>query len=170
MAYRLAMTRPDQRQEIFSIQRGRLNTDDLRAEFDFISRACEPTSEARTRLFNELLKPENRQHEPWAIRALDLLSADIYEPQSNNLITPSFKSLEYIQETSDIFFPERWVKAVLSHHKSSEARQEVNNFLKANPNFPDNLKNKILAASWVLMSQEPYVEKAQPKVVNSKKR
>ena len=170
MAYRLAMTRPDQRQDIFATQRGRLTNDELRAEFDFISRACEPTAEGRTRLFNELLKPENRQHEPWAIRALDLLSADIYEPQNCNLIAPSFKSLEYIQETSDIFFPEKWVKAVLAHHKSADAKQEVEKFLQANPNFPDNLKNKILAAAWVLRSQEPYVEKTQPKVVKSKKR
>ena len=170
MAYRLAMTRPDQRQDIFATQRGRLTNNELREEFDFISRACDPSAEARTKLFNELLKPENRKHEPWAIRAIDLLSADIYEPQNNNLIAPSLKSLEYIQETSDIFFPEKWVKAVLCHHKSNEAKQEVEKFLNANSNFPDNLKNKILAAAFVLMKQDPYVEKAQPKVVKSKKR
>ena len=170
MAYRLAMTRPDQRQDIFATQRGRLTNNELREEFDFISRACDPSAEARTKLFNELLKPENRKHEPWAIRAIDLLSADIYEPQNNNLIAPSLKSLEYIQETSDIFFPEKWVKAVLCHHKSNEAKQEVEKFLNANSNFPDNLKNKILAAAFVLMKQDPYVEKAQPKVVKGKKR
>jgi aminopeptidase N len=170
IAYRLAMTRPDQRQDIFATQRGRLTNNELREEFDFISRACDPSAEARTKLFNELLKPENRKHEPWAIRAIDLLSADIYEPQNNNLIAPSLKSLEYIQETSDIFFPEKWVKAVLCHHKSNEAKQEVEKFLNANSNFPDNLKNKILAAAFVLMKQDPYVEKAQPKVVKGKKR
>ena len=59
---------------------------------------------------------------------------------------------------------------MLAHHKSADAKQEVEKFLQANPNFPDNLKNKILAAAWVLRSQEPYVEKTQPKVVKSKKR
>ena len=43
-------------------------------------------------------------------------------------------------------------------------------FLNANSNFPDNLKNKILAAAFVLMKQDPYIEKAKPKVVKSKKR
>ena len=59
---------------------------------------------------------------------------------------------------------------MLCHHKSNEAKQEVEKFLNANSNFPDNLKNKILAAAFVLMKQDPYVEKAQPKVVKSKKR
>ena len=54
MAYRLAMTRPDQRQDIFATQRGRLTNNELREEFDFISRACDPSAEARTKLFNEL--------------------------------------------------------------------------------------------------------------------
>ena len=170
MAYRLAMTRPDQRQEILSTQRNRLKTEDLKNEFDYVCRACDPTADGRTQLFNTILKRENRKQEPWAIQALDLLSADIYEPQNNNLIAPSLKSLEYLQETSDIFFTTKWMKALLAHHKSPEARQEVENFLKANPSYPENLKNKILEAAWIMTAQEPYVEKAQPTVVKATKK
>lgn len=170
MAYRLAMTRPDQRQEILSTQRARLKTEELRNEFDYVSRACDPDADNRTRLFNALLERDNRKQEPWAIQTLELLSADIYEPQNNNLISPSLKSLKYLQDTSDIFFSTKWLKALLGHHKSEAAKMEVENFLKANPDYPENLRNKILEAAWILTAQKPYVEKAKPTIVNAKKR
>ena len=164
------MTRPDQRQEILSTQRARLKTEELRNEFDYVSRACDPDADNRTRLFNALLERDNRKQEPWAIQTLELLSADIYEPQNNNLISPSLKSLKYLQDTSDIFFSTKWLKALLGHHKSEAAKMEVENFLKANPDYPENLRNKILEAAWILTAQKPYVEKAKPTIVNAKKR
>ena len=59
------------------------------------------------------------------------------------------------------------MRALLANHKSDEAKKEVQNFLKANPNYPENLKNKILEAAWIMMAQEPYVEKAKPTVVRA---
>ena len=162
MAYRLAIMHPQQWQEFLSTQRSRLQTEELRKEFDYVSRACNPNSDERTALFNQLLRPENRQQEPWAIHTLRLLNSDIFEPQSNSYIEPSLKSLEYLQQTSDIFFPTKWMNALMENHKSKEATQIIERFLTANPNYPDNLKNKVLSASWILMKQVPYVEKAKP--------
>lgn len=162
MAYRLAIMNPQQWQEIIDTQRGHLQTEDLRKEFDYVSRACNPNKDERIKLFNSLLKPENRQHEPWAIHTLRLLNSDVFEPQSNDYIEPSLKSLEYIQQTSDIFFPGKWMDALMSAHKSKEAALIVDNFLKANPNYPTTLKNKVLEASWILMKQQTYVEKPKP--------
>lgn len=162
MAYRLAIMHPQQWQEFLSTQRSRLQTEELRKEFDYVSRACDPNSDERTALFNQLLRPENRQQEPWAIHALRLLNSDIFEPQSNSYIEPSLKSLEYLQQTSDIFFPTKWMNALMENHKSKEATQIIEQFLTANPNYPDNLKNKALSASWILMKQVPYVEKPTP--------
>ena len=162
MAYRLAIMHPQQWQEILSTQRERLTTDDLRNEFDYISRACNPNDDQRLQLFNDLLRPENRQQEPWAITMLQLLNSDVFEPQSNSYIESSLKSLEYIQQTSDIFFPGKWMKALMAGHKSREAAQIIDSFMKANPNYPANLKNKVLEASWILMKQVPYVEPAKP--------
>ena len=158
IAYRLAIMLPQQSQEILSTQRARLQNEDLKKEFDFVSRACNPNAEERTKVFNTLLHPENRQQEPWVFHTLRLLNSDVYEPQCNSYIEPSLKSLEYLQQTSDVFFTEHWMKALMVDHKSAEARQIIENFLKANPNYPDNLKNKVLEASWILMKQVPYVE------------
>ena len=168
MAYRLAIMHPQQWQEILSTQRARLTTDDLRNEFDYISRACNPNDSQRLQLFNDLLRPENRQQEPWAITMLQLLNSDVFEPQSNSYIESSLKSLEYIQQTSDIFFPGKWMKALMAGHKSREAVQIIDSFMKANPNYPANLKNKVLEASWILMKQVPYVEPAKPATTKKK--
>ena len=54
------------------------------------------------------------------------------------------------------------MKALMADHKSKEAAMIIDNFLKANPNYPPNLKNKVLEASWILMKQVPYVESPKP--------
>lgn len=169
MAYRLAIMLPQKSQEILNTQRARLQNEDLRQEFDYVSRACNAEPNERTKVFNTLLRPENRLQEPWAFHTLRLLNSDVYEPQSNSYIEPSLKSLEYLQQTSDVFFAEHWMKALMADHKSAEARQIIENFLTANPNYPDNLKNKVLEASWILMKQVPYVEPAKPQAASKPK-
>ena len=115
-----------------------------------------------TKLFNEMLHPQNREQEPWALKALQLLSSDVYEPVNNALIEPGLQSLQYIQQTSDIFFPTSWLRAMLGSHKSKEARLIVEQFISTHPAYPEHLRNKIFEAAWFLMKQQPYVAKAKP--------
>ena len=153
MAYRLAIMRPEEWQQILSTERRHLSSDLLRQEFDYVSRACNPDVKARHQLFNDLLKPENRKHEPWALQVVRLLNADVREPESNAYIPLSLASLEHIQQTSDIFFSSDWMKALLSGHKSNEARQMVEKFLKEHRDFRPQLRNKVLEAAWLLMNR-----------------
>ncbi len=169
MAYRLAMLQPECWKEILDTERSRLQTEELKEEFDYVSQACNPDEKKRADLFNSLLKPQNRQQETWALQVLDLLSADIYEPQNLDYISTSLNSLIDIQKSSNTYFTRDWMKSVLAHHKSVIAKQAVENFLSANPNYPDHLKNSILEAAWTLLKQEPYVEKAKPVVVSKPK-
>jgi aminopeptidase N len=60
------------------------------------------------------------------------------------------------------------MKALRGGHKSKEAAQIIDNFMKAHPDYPQNLKNKVLEASWILMKQVPYVEPAKPKATTAK--
>lgn len=150
MAYRLAILRSDTSSPILAAQRKRLKTDDERREFDYISRVCTSDPMLRVRLFNEMLKPQNREKEPWALKAFQLLNADVYEPQSNVYIESGLKSLQFIEQTSDIFFPTNWLKALLAEHKSREARLTVEKFINNNPNYPEHLRRKILEAAWFL--------------------
>ena len=168
MAYRLAIVRGDTYHPVLAAQRKRLKTDDERREFDYICRVCTPDPALRTKLFNEMLHPQNREQEPWALKALQLLNSDVYEPVSNALIEPGLKSLQFIQETSDIFFPTSWLQAMLGSHKSKEARLIVEKFISSNPDYPEHLRNKIFEAAWILMKQQTYVTKAKPVIVPGK--
>lgn len=73
MAYRLALTRPLEWQDILSRERQMLKTETAREEFDFVSRACNPDQKVRRDLANALKKPQP-QHEAWAKHALQLLN------------------------------------------------------------------------------------------------
>ena len=168
MAYRLAIVRGDTHHPILAAQRKRLKSEDERREFDYISRVCSPDPALRTKLFNEMLHPQNREQEPWALKALQLLNSDVYEPVSNALIEPGLQSLQYIQQTSDIFFPTSWLQAMLGSHKSKEARLMVEKFISSHPDYPEHLRNKIFEAAWMLMKQQTYVTKAQPLIVPGK--
>jgi aminopeptidase N len=150
MAYRLALMHPEEWLTIINQQHDRLKDQQLQEEFDYVSRACNPNRKAQTALFNDLLKPENRPHEPWALHALRLLNADVRGEQSSNYIAPSLKSLRYLQQTSDIFFVSNWLSNLLSEQKSDEALRQVETFLTNNPHYQENLRNKILVAAWSL--------------------
>ncbi len=162
MAYRLAITRSNIYKDVLPIQRNRLKTDDERREFDYISRVCSPNANLRLELFNIMLQPQNREQEPWALKALELLNSDVYEPQCNAYIEPGLKSLQFIQQTSDIFFTDNWLKSMFANHKSKEARLLVEKFIAEHPNYPEILRNKIQEAAWFLMKQQTYVAKTKP--------
>ena len=150
MAYRLAIMRPKQWKDITDKQLSKLRSDNLQEEFRYISRACNPDQTAQQDLFNEIIKKENRLHEPWALHTLRLLSADIREPQSNSYIPQSLDALTYIQQTSDIFFANNWLTSLLGNHKSQEALSHVESFISRNPDYQPNLLNKIRVAVWPL--------------------
>ena len=173
IAYRLAITRPDRRQSILEKERDRLissGNDELRQEFDFVSKATLPNADARVEVFQSLLKPENRVNESWALNALRLLNSDVFEPQSNIYIAEGLKSLPEIQKTNSLAFPSRWAKTLIAPHKSAEAKSEVQKFINENADLPEILKNYIYESAWVLMNQVPYVDKTPaPATTTAKK-
>ena len=148
MAYHLAIMRPAEWRHIISTQRARLKSKDMIREFDFVSRACNPSLSTQRSLFRSLLLKENRTVEPWAQNLLALLSCQAREPQNNEFITPGLMALEEIQRTGDIFFPANWLNALLGAHKSKEAKALVNDFIDSHPDYPQALKNKILEAAY----------------------
>ena len=155
MAYHLAVMQPDRWQEILDVQRGRLNNEDQRREFDFISRACNPDSQVQQQLLNELLQAENRRVEPWARDMLALLNDPTREPFSNRYITPGLDALPEIQQTGDIFFPGYWLTGLLSGHKSDEAKALVRQWIDTHADLEPALMNKLKEnAYWLLRSEK----------------
>ena len=154
MSYHLALLLPTQWKRILAQQRARLKNEDVIKEFDFVSRACNPDTLEQKKLFEMLLRKENRAIEPYAANILSLLNSDLREPFNNQFVLPGLEILEEIQRTGDIFFPLDWCNALLGEHRSSEAKALVEKFLKDHPNYPEPLKNKLLQAAFMMLNRE----------------
>ncbi len=63
---------------------------------------------------------------------------------SGKYILQSLEMLEEIKNTGDIFFPGSWISNTLAGHRSSEALKTVEKFLEDHPDYPQDLKLKIL--------------------------
>lgn len=150
MAYELALRFPHKYEYIVEKQATGIKNPDRARQFAFISQAVNPSVEEQERLFNHLLTPEGRSTEPWAIKALSLLCHPLREGQAVKYIRPALDALHGIQRTNDIFFPTRWVRALLRGQRSTDAAAALNGFLNDNPAYPPLLKSKILQAAWLL--------------------
>ncbi|MDI9533224.1 MAG: hypothetical protein QM238_06195, partial [Bacteroidota bacterium] len=96
----------------------------------------------------------NREREPWVLEALGYLHHPMIAERSEKYILKSLEMLEEIKATGDIFFPGNWVSATLAGHSSPEARATVEKFLDDHPDYPADLKLKILQAADRLMRQQ----------------
>jgi len=152
LSYRMALLRPSEWQNIINTQLSRLKDPMLQKEYLFISRACSPDPAQQQKLFQELLRHENRQNEEWAATVLRLLNSSLREPQSNAMIRPALEALEDIRLTNSSTFPHMWLTALLSEHHSLEARQQVEQFLNSRIDYPVLLKNQILDTASELLS------------------
>ena len=85
--------------------------------------------------------------EPWASASLALLNHPLREPESVEYIRPALEALQEVQRTGDIFFPTAWLRALLGGHASAAARDEVQRFREAYPDFPPLLNAKLLQQS-----------------------
>ena len=157
LSYQLAIRYPSKWREILDEQLSRIDNPDKRKEFEFVSRACNPDPKKQDELFAELLEPKNRKIEPWALSVLSLLNHPLREPESNRFIRPALDELLEVQQTGDIFFPKNWCTALLSGHKSPEARQILLDYLKEqlkHSTLPQPLLNKLLMAGYFLLNAE----------------
>ena len=147
LALELAVRLPDRATEILDTQRGRIGHADRLREFDFVRPSVSPERAVRDSVFQALLRPENRRHEPWVQTSLRFLNHPLRQEEALGYIRPALEALQDVQRTGDIFFPKQWVAATLRGHNSPEADAVVEQFLKAHPDYPELLKNKVLQAS-----------------------
>ena len=147
LSYQLAIRMPERAEAIVREQAVRITNPDRQAEYRFISPAVSPLKHVRDSVFQSLLLAENRRVEPWASTSLALLNHPLREPESVEYIRPALEALQEVQRTGDIFFPTAWLRALLGGHASAAARDEVQRFREAHPDFPPLLNAKLLQQS-----------------------
>lgn len=150
LSYQLAVRMPSRANDILREQRSRITNADRIAQFDFVSRAVNPSEEARDSLFESLKVADNRRIEPWTLSVLYYLNHPLRDKESVKYIRPALELLPEIQRTGDIFFPGNWCNNLLAGHRSPEAYQAVEDFLSSHPDMLPLLRNKILQAEYYL--------------------
>jgi aminopeptidase N len=151
MAQELAVRRVPGTDRILAEQLANITNPDRRDRFAFVLPALSPDESVRDTFFASLADVENRRHEPWVLDGLTFLNHPLRRPLSERYVEPSLRLLSEIQRTGDIFFPTRWIQAVLDGHNSPAAARSVTDFLSSHPDYPPRLRQIILQSSDSLM-------------------
>ena len=147
LAFQLALKLPEKAMEILDCQEKQITNQDKKAQFQFVRKSLNPDSTERDRFFESLLQEKNREHEPWVEQAMAFLNHPIREKESLEYIRPALDKLLEVKRTGDIFFPKSWLDNLLKGHNSKEAASIVRQFLADHPDYPEDLKMKILQSA-----------------------
>ena len=132
---------------ILQEQLARIENVDRRKEFEFVMPSLSTHQNTRDRFFESLADPANRVREPWVLAGLSFLNHPLRARRGEHYIRPSLERLKEIQQTGDIFFPERWVHAVLDGHQTASAFLLVQKFLQDRNNLDEVMREKVLQAA-----------------------
>lgn len=147
VAYNIVLRNPSRYSRIKRLINGNVKNPDLLKRFAFVYPAVSGDKHIRDSVFQALLLPENRINEVWVTDALGWLNHPKCKMEAEEYLPEILEKLQETQITGDIFFPADWLRAGLSCHTSKYAYNTVCQFLEKHPNYPENLKLKILMYS-----------------------
>ncbi|MGQ1909738.1 M1 family metallopeptidase [Marinifilum sp. RC60d5] len=153
LACNLAIKIPEKADEIVTIQIERIKNADSKKKMQFIAPALSAEKQVRKEFFASLHKAENREIERWVLDALRYLNHPLRENDALNYLPEELELLKEIQVTGDIFFPYNWLSAAYGGLQSKEAGDITRKFLEEHPNYPENLKLKILQAADLVLKK-----------------
>ena len=153
LACNLAIKMPEKADEIVATQIDRIKNPDSKKKMQFVAPALSADQQIRKEFFASLHKAENRETERWVLDALHYLHHPLREKEALTYLPESLELLQEIQLTGDIFFPYNWLSASYSGHQSKEAGDITRKFLEERPNYPENLKMKILQTADLVLKK-----------------
>jgi aminopeptidase N len=160
LALELAVREVDGWKGILAEQFTRIENPDRKGRFQFVMPALSADPMERDQWFRSLGDVNNRRREPWVLEGLNYLHHPLRARASTGYVMPSLEMLWEIQKTGDIFFPKRWLDAVLGGHNSPEVAAMVRQFLASLPaNYPERLKNITLQSADELFRAEAVLKR-----------
>ena len=105
-----------------------------------------------------LLEKENREKESWVQTALGNIHHPLRQESATKHLKDILEALEAVQLTGDIFFPGRWLDAVVGRYSSPTAAQAVRDYMKQTPKLSPRLLQKLLQSADVLLRINPMEE------------
>ncbi|MCC9062829.1 M1 family aminopeptidase [Flavobacterium piscisymbiosum] len=147
MATNLAIFKHSKADEILNKARTTITNPDKQKRFDFLLPSLSKDEMVRDAFVKLLKDDENREKESWVAVGLANINHPLHQKSAQKYIRFSLDLVEEIQRTGDIFFPKDWLNNTIGKYSSKYAFDEVQRFLKENPNFSPILKRKLLQAT-----------------------
>lgn len=147
MAMNLAIFKHEKADEILNKTRTTFTNPDKQKRFEFLLPSLSKDESVRDAFVKSLKDDENREKESWVAIGLANINHPLRQESAQKYIRFSLDLVEEIQRTGDIFFPKDWLNNTVGKYSSKYAFDEVQRFLKENPNFSPILKRKLLQAT-----------------------
>jgi aminopeptidase N len=147
MAMNLAIFKHEKADEILNKTRATITNPDKQKRFEFLLPSLSKDELVRDAFVKSLKEDENREKESWVSVGLANIHHPLRQESAQKYIRLSLDLVTEIQQTGDIFFPKDWLNNTVGKYSSKYAFDEVQRFLKENPNFSPILKRKLLQAT-----------------------
>ena len=144
LAATLSLLGHPQAVDIQNEQLARIENQDRKKRWEFLLPSLSSDTAIRGQFFESLRVASNREKESWVSTSLGYLHHPVRHETSVAYLNESLELLTDIQSTGDIFFPTAWLNATFGTYQSDKAAAIVLDFLQKHPDYPPNLKRKIL--------------------------
>ncbi|HET7457538.1 MAG TPA: M1 family aminopeptidase [Gemmatimonadaceae bacterium] len=112
----------------------------------FVAGAARPTAESK-RAYFERYFADRALNEDWATASLAAFNAPAQQSLTLPYLVPALDSLPWVQKNRRIFYLGSWLGAFLGGQTSAEAEARVDEFLRAHPGLPVDLRQKLLQSA-----------------------
>ncbi|WP_433834819.1 M1 family metallopeptidase [Flavobacterium anhuiense] len=150
MAMNLAIFKHPKADEILETTRNSISNPDKKKRFEFLLPSLSKDVSVRNAFIESLKDDANREKESWVSVGLANVNHPLRQESAQKYIRFSLDLVDEIQRTGDIFFPKDWLDNTIGKYSSKYAFDEVQRFLKENPNFSPILKRKLFMATDLL--------------------
>ncbi|KAF2339811.1 M1 family metallopeptidase [Flavobacterium tistrianum] len=150
IAMNLAIFKHPLADEILEKTRTSFTNPDKQKRFEFLLPSLSKDESVRNAFMESLKDDANREKESWVSVGLANIHHPLRQESAQKYIRFSLDLVDEIQRTGDIFFPKDWLDNTIGKYSSKFAFDEVQRFLKENPNFSPILKRKLFQATDLL--------------------
>lgn len=150
MAMNLAIFKHKKADEILKRAQSAITNPDKLKRFEFLLPSLSKNESVRNKFVESLKDDANREKESWVSAGLSNIHHPLRQESAQKYIRFSLDLTEEIQRTGDIFFPRDWLDNTVGRYSSKYAFDEIQRFLKENPNFSPILKRKLFMATDLL--------------------
>ncbi|RXM46472.1 M1 family aminopeptidase [Flavobacterium sp. YO64] len=154
MAMNLAIFKHEKADEILEKTRTTITNPDKKKRFEFLLPSLSKDESVRNAFMESLKDDSNREKESWVSVGLSNIHHPLRQESAQKYIRFSLDLVDEIQRTGDIFFPKDWLDNTVGRYSSKYAFDEVQRFLKENPNFSPILKRKLFMATDLLYKSQ----------------